>query len=106
MFKPPRRVKLFGTVYTVRLVKNEIKDPDAKEGTVGLCDKEKKIIWIKDEGPMENLDTYNHECFHALVGEARADNIITGKQEEYLANLCGRGYTEAFQAILGRARRK
>ena len=106
MFKPPRRVKLFGTYYTVRLVKNNIPDPLAIPGTTGLCCKEDKIIWIKDEGAHRNLDTYNHECFHAIIGEAHADQIITGKQEEYLANLCGRGYTEVFQSILGRVRLK
>jgi len=93
--KIPKSINVYGKVWTVSYKWNLKTD----EGVLadGLCDKQKKIMWIdRATKPAERSSIFLHELFHAILHELKVGQtdlnreveeiIVTGIEEFLMEN--------------------
>lgn len=78
----PRRVKLRGRWWSVRLTSRKRKRAEMR-GLRGLCDLEARVIWIDANADrLEREVTYVHEVLHALF----PPGVVAGDVEERIVS--------------------
>lgn len=76
--KIPNSLPVFGVKYKIRFVDTDL--------FAGLCDPEKKTIFINRNQSKENIEiTYWHEVFHAMQFSLGMNNAISREMMEMLA---------------------
>jgi hypothetical protein len=66
------------------------------EGALGICDKQKKNIYLHIEYPEKWPDTLLHELVHAIFNEAGLQQTISHEVEEIMAEQVARVLNDNF----------
>jgi len=89
--KIPKKIDVFGTTYKVKFVNTDM--------FAGLCDPSKKTIFLNVNQSKEMLiDTYVHECIHAMQFVLAYNQAISREMMELMAENTAMLFKEMLKA--------